>query len=299
MALIKCPECNCEVSDKADVCIHCGYPLKENEKKKYNSNEIANDVSDITIQKDEVIETNETVKSLDEDVDNKKNDLVCNTPVKKNKKKLLCSSIILAVIAIIIITTVFCYHHSDSYYVENIDSLIDKENYTEASEWIEKLHNQETQTIYENKIATIKKNNQIKNAKTNSYNCLVNGDLEGALSSLKSIEDITDITEELDEIEDYALAYAFASVVKDSLKNPSSLQINKFLINNSNNYMLLDYSGQNGFGGTSRSSVILTGTNIYEEDDYGYSDKEKYYFSDKNDYTSLDINIIMACINSN
>ncbi len=29
MALIKCPECGKEVSDKAAVCIHCGYPLKQ------------------------------------------------------------------------------------------------------------------------------------------------------------------------------------------------------------------------------------------------------------------------------
>ena len=28
MALIKCPECGGQVSDKADVCIHCGYPIK-------------------------------------------------------------------------------------------------------------------------------------------------------------------------------------------------------------------------------------------------------------------------------
>ena len=27
MALIKCPECGKDVSDRADVCIHCGYPL--------------------------------------------------------------------------------------------------------------------------------------------------------------------------------------------------------------------------------------------------------------------------------
>lgn len=27
MALIKCPECNREISDKAKQCIHCGYPL--------------------------------------------------------------------------------------------------------------------------------------------------------------------------------------------------------------------------------------------------------------------------------
>lgn len=29
MSLIKCPECNHEVSDKAEVCIHCGFPLKQ------------------------------------------------------------------------------------------------------------------------------------------------------------------------------------------------------------------------------------------------------------------------------
>ena len=28
MALIKCPECGREVSDKAPACIHCGYPLE-------------------------------------------------------------------------------------------------------------------------------------------------------------------------------------------------------------------------------------------------------------------------------
>lgn len=28
MALINCPECNKEVSDKAEVCIHCGYPMQ-------------------------------------------------------------------------------------------------------------------------------------------------------------------------------------------------------------------------------------------------------------------------------
>lgn len=28
MALIICPECKKEISDKADVCIHCGFPIK-------------------------------------------------------------------------------------------------------------------------------------------------------------------------------------------------------------------------------------------------------------------------------
>lgn len=29
MALIKCPECGKEISNKAKACIHCGYPLDE------------------------------------------------------------------------------------------------------------------------------------------------------------------------------------------------------------------------------------------------------------------------------
>ena len=30
MALITCPECHGQVSDKADVCPHCGYPIAAN-----------------------------------------------------------------------------------------------------------------------------------------------------------------------------------------------------------------------------------------------------------------------------
>lgn len=29
MALIKCPECGKEISDKSEMCIHCGFPLKQ------------------------------------------------------------------------------------------------------------------------------------------------------------------------------------------------------------------------------------------------------------------------------
>ena len=29
MALIRCPECDGMVSDKADVCVHCGWPVSE------------------------------------------------------------------------------------------------------------------------------------------------------------------------------------------------------------------------------------------------------------------------------
>lgn len=34
MALIKCPECGKEISDKAPACIHCGFPLSKLKKEK-------------------------------------------------------------------------------------------------------------------------------------------------------------------------------------------------------------------------------------------------------------------------
>ena len=35
MALIKCPECDLQVSDKALSCPHCGYPMASAPRKKY------------------------------------------------------------------------------------------------------------------------------------------------------------------------------------------------------------------------------------------------------------------------
>lgn len=42
MALIKCPECGKEISDKSKQCIHCGYPLEEQE-------QIQNQLYDVVI----------------------------------------------------------------------------------------------------------------------------------------------------------------------------------------------------------------------------------------------------------
>ena len=38
MALIKCPECGKEISDKSEKCIHCGFPFKQNENTTCNIN---------------------------------------------------------------------------------------------------------------------------------------------------------------------------------------------------------------------------------------------------------------------
>ena len=54
MALIKCPECGKEISDKASACIHCGYPLANTQKKvaekisSQPSNSISNEKNNIS-----------------------------------------------------------------------------------------------------------------------------------------------------------------------------------------------------------------------------------------------------------
>ena len=40
MALIKCPECGKEISDKSIACIHCGFPLEVTEPKETVNNSI-------------------------------------------------------------------------------------------------------------------------------------------------------------------------------------------------------------------------------------------------------------------
>ncbi|SHJ03454.1 zinc-ribbon domain-containing protein [Dethiosulfatibacter aminovorans DSM 17477] len=38
MALIKCSECGNQISDRAEVCIHCGCPVSEMDKQEVNNN---------------------------------------------------------------------------------------------------------------------------------------------------------------------------------------------------------------------------------------------------------------------
>ena len=42
MGLIKCPECGKEISDKADVCIGCGFPIKKHLEEQKKKEEIKN-----------------------------------------------------------------------------------------------------------------------------------------------------------------------------------------------------------------------------------------------------------------
>ena len=43
MALIRCPECSKEVSDKAEICVHCGYPISKWIKEKNSDSSQSNE----------------------------------------------------------------------------------------------------------------------------------------------------------------------------------------------------------------------------------------------------------------
>lgn len=73
MAIIECPECGGKVSEHAECCIHCGFPLK-----KINKNNIKVDNTLIDISKIKTIYNN--YNSIDQD----KLYQICNWRYKKN-----------------------------------------------------------------------------------------------------------------------------------------------------------------------------------------------------------------------
>lgn len=72
MALIKCPECGKEVSNKAESCINCGYPIRENEDK---------------IKSEAEIEKTELKDSEQKEVEEQKQVEEQNIPEKEQKKE--------------------------------------------------------------------------------------------------------------------------------------------------------------------------------------------------------------------
>ncbi len=78
MALIKCPECGKEVSDRSEACIHCGYPMDS---------------------KETIVSTDETYEAHEEATKSS----VCQTDVMKPIKVFKSKKIIIAVIAAIVL----------------------------------------------------------------------------------------------------------------------------------------------------------------------------------------------------
>lgn len=106
MALIKCPECGKEVSDKAEKCIHCGCPLDVKETEK----------SDVTVESDDVI--------------NADKDKIIKKKKQWNKKIILISGSIVA----FVLVGVFVYYiaTAKSREYKSAKELFDAKQYEES-----------------------------------------------------------------------------------------------------------------------------------------------------------------------
>lgn len=110
MSLITCPECKKQISDKADACIHCGYPLSH---QTYHSEIDSN--TDSTEKNSVNLDTNETVESdkiankvLNSDTFEK---IDTSAPItKKKNKKSKKPLIIFVAIILLIVTPFFVYN---------------------------------------------------------------------------------------------------------------------------------------------------------------------------------------------
>lgn len=106
MALIKCPECGKEISDKAGQCPHCGYPIDQ-----------------VTIPENEIIGQN--------GIQEQQNNIVEQKPQKKISKNSII--IIGAIIGIIIIGVIaYLIVTADSREYDNAQKLYASEEYEDA-----------------------------------------------------------------------------------------------------------------------------------------------------------------------
>lgn len=64
MSLIKCPECEKEISDKSEICIHCGYPVKD-----FFLSDIENVLSKINLCLNNIKIKNEMLNNFEQEYD--------------------------------------------------------------------------------------------------------------------------------------------------------------------------------------------------------------------------------------
>lgn len=64
MSLIKCPECGKEISDKSEICIHCGYPIKD-----FILSDIENVLSKINLCLNNIKIKNEILNNFEQEYD--------------------------------------------------------------------------------------------------------------------------------------------------------------------------------------------------------------------------------------
>lgn len=257
MAMIQCPECGGEVSDKAKKCIHCGKILIE-EPKRYCSDcgkEVPTDAVECPYcgcPLDEPVA--ETISTEDR-----------NATTEKSKKKIM--KIIVPVVAVVIVVII-------GIGIYNIKVVKPKNTYNEAIALLEKGKYEEANELF----GTIKGYSDVdeiqEQLKYESY----------AYSSINSLKKYL---KNPDSYQPYEIKfYTSMGTEEDST---SSSEIVEEAEDEKYPICIMHYGAQNGFGGNTTGYAIFTynsdegeyqllGTcNSLDEDDYDKDDDDDVY----------------------
>lgn len=231
MALIKCPECEKEVSDKAGKCPYCGYPL--NEKEEYAT---------IKVRKK-----------------------------KKYGILIWFGILVVIVIGCLIYNYAYLQPKriaEQNVIYEKAMKQVDECEYDAAIALLYTIPKYENVNTI---IADIEKEKEIFNTYNSGMSYLEQGKYAEGIELLNRISDYSDVAQVLNEAKYESYAYSAVSAVKGLLKNPDSLSVYEihFYANDAEEdekdvdgekypYIIMHFGAQNGFGGNTTSYAGFT-----------------------------------------
>lgn len=173
MALIKCPECGKDISDKSSVCIHCGYPIE-----KFVDENLVNspEINKIAVQEKDYINDLKQLavnKTVNDDI------LSIDNPRKiKSKKSIIKWLIIFIVFLIVFVTLAFFKQNTIKNNREQAKaaqaiSYFEAEKYKEALDAKNNLNQEELLNEYASKIILMGNLTEYSENYDNPYTCLL------------------------------------------------------------------------------------------------------------------------------
>ena len=183
MAIINCPECGKEISDKSETCIHCGYPLKESMSEEAPKEKDSDEQACACQRKIEEIKAS---KVAEREYKTEQARIEEEKAAKKRKKTIVIFiPFIIACIAFVILLTVVMI---PTIKYNNAISLIEAGKYVEAYETLNGLNGFKDSDTKAKEIFEQYKIEKLKTAQIGDY--IVFGTYEQDNNTLNGKEDI-------------------------------------------------------------------------------------------------------------
>lgn len=265
MAMIKCPECGQEISDKAKKCVHCGKILIEDKP----ATKICSDCG-----KENPIDATECVHCGCPFEEEKKDEqfvaesVPVQTPLEAKPKKNI-AKIVIPIVVIVVLGAII------GLIVYNIKVVKPKNTYNEAMTLLEKGKYDEADKLLDSisgykDVATIQ-----EQLKYESY-------------AYSTINDLKNYLKNPDSFQPYDITF-YASMGGEEDSESSETEDSTEEVSDKHPACIIHYGAQNGFGGNTTGYVlgyyntedkvykVLGSCNSLDEDDYDSDDEDNLY----------------------